>query len=1330
MTKQEKESTHMRSGSHNNSNNKAPRHRYENKGHASTQRLSKEQILERQREHQLARQARIPALSVPANLPVAAFVDELQQAIAKHSVVIVAGETGSGKTTQLPKLALAAGCGLNGWIGHTQPRRLAARMVAARLAEELGSPLGGPHALVGSKVRFADHSHPDHLIKVMTDGVLLMELIRDRRLQQYDTLIIDEAHERSLNIDFLLGYLKQLQVTRPELKLIITSATLDSDRFSAFFEGAPILNIPGKTYPIEMRYRPLYENELEMSEGIFHAIDELQTYGSGDVLVFLPGEREIRETQRYLEGKISNMNILPLYSRLNAAAQERIFHPKSSERRVILATNVAETSLTVPGIRYVVDTGLARISRYLPRQKIERLQVEPIDQSSARQRAGRCGRTMPGVCIRLYAEEDLLARPAYPDPEVLRTSLAGVVLKMAALHMGSVESFPWLNPPASRAIVEAHQSLQELGALDDNLECTTLGKALSKLPLEPRLGAMLLSAHDQDVLMEALIILSGHATGDPRERPLEKAQAADQAHRIFVDERSDFLGWLKLWDAIETHTEGKTRRQQQDWFDRNFINGRRVHEWQAFFDQLAEQLDTLGWSLNKRHIVSEPQPNQTGSSTPSKKDKQHSREASSSPQALGADVFSARLHQALLIGVLDWVGQWQPEHQSYLGSRGQRFQIHPSSALKKRKPLWIMAGEQIETTQRFGREVAECDPAWIEHVAAHRLSRQYLEPHWEHKTQQPVAFERISFGQLVLFARRKVRYAPIDPEAAREIMLRDALVGGRLECDLPFWIHHRSQLQRLEEWQIRDRSHRALLDEERLYRWYADKIPAEIFDLRSLKQWHNQLEPASQQALEWAMDDVVWQSDGVEWKQFPDEWVIDGISFHLRYCYDPKRNDDGVTLEVPLPHLNRLSDDAVSWNVPGLWREIIADRIKALPKLYRQRFLPPDAWVTRFLEHQTPFKENLETALWQFLRSQVHEWKTEAMLPWDKPRPQHLALGLEVQDEKGEAVGYFRSVDDAKAAFSQQAGQAFQETVQDVFAVRYVPSWDWPAADLAQSVQWGNANNAMTVFSALQAEGDQGVALQYFETSLIAEKAHLNGVLHLLKYHLKRELEQQIPQLKNATALMLPFRSVADVEAWQRALTQVVLQRAAWGEDEVLPWKVSEFDVLKQRTRTRLPAVVQAALQHMQSIGQAYIKLNQAIQALQAGHPLKTVAVQRRDRLLPADWMALTPWSQWGHLSRYLEALNRRVQRYAEQRDRDSRNSQNWENWWNRWQASCQRWIRVSEPVPAVLLEFRWQLEELAVSLWAQELKTPYPISFKRIEKTWEGITKELAVRT
>jgi ATP-dependent helicase HrpA len=1282
---------------------------------------------EAQQERAASRAARIPRLTIPGILPVAAYADELKAAIENHPVIIVAGETGSGKTTQLPKLALAAGCGRHGWIGHTQPRRLAARMVATRLAEELGSPLGGAQALVGSKIRFSDQSHPDQLLKVMTDGVLLMELVRDRRLQQYDTLIIDEAHERSLNIDFLLGFLKQLRTQRPDLKIIITSATLDAERFSSFFDGAPVFNIPGKTYPIEFRYNPLYvsteqKNEsIDLAEGIAQGIEELELNGPGDVLVFLPGEREIRETLRYLETRFRNKTLLPLYSRLNMAAQQQIFHPKGGEQRIILATNVAETSLTVPGIRYVIDSGLARIARYLPRQKVERLQVEPIDQASARQRAGRCGRTMPGICIRLYAEDDLLGRSVYPDPEVQRTSLAGVVLKMAALHLGPVESFPWLSPPSGRAITDAYQTLQELGALTEQLECTTLGKALAKLPLEPRIGAMLLAAHDHNVLTEALIILSGHATGDPRERPMEKAQAADQAQKIFVDERSDFLGWLKLWDGIEANSEGKTRRQQQDWFDRHFLNGRRVHEWQAFFDQLAEQLDTLGWSLNPRRDLEEAEVPSSSNAPHSAPKKPHPSQTINHPAQTNTptNLFIADLHQALLIGLLDWVGQWQPEQQNYMGPRGQRFQIHPSSALKKRKPTWIIAGEHIETTQRFAREIAECDPLWIERVAPHRLSRQYVEPHWDHKTQQPIAFERLSFGQLVLFARRKVRYALIDAIESREVLLRNALAGGQLDCKLPFWLHHQSQLQRLEEWQIRDRSQRALLDEERLYRWYADRIPSTVLDLRDLTKWYEGLNPSEQKSLEWPMEAVVWQSDGLEWQQFPDEWMIDGIAFPLRYCHDPRREDDGVTLDIPLAHLNRIEKRRTSWNVPGLWREIITERIKALPKLYRQRFLPAEQWVTRFLEAVEPYSDTLDTALWQFLRTHLTEWKPEARLPWEKPRPLHLTLGLRILDESGNTLGYFRTFNEAKAQWVDHAEQAFQETVQDKRDT-LPPSWEWPTKDIPLELELGSAGNSMLVFPALQPEGDEGVTVHYFETAIMAHSKHQEGVLHLLQRLLKKELEQQIPNLKNASALMLPFRTLADIPSWQNHFAQTILQRAAWGEDEALPRSTAEFDTLRQRTRTRLPAVAQSALQHLQTIGQQYAKLNLAIQALPAGHPVKTIATQRRDILVPSNWIATTPWSNWDDLSRYLEALFRRIQRF--QPERDKRNHQNWENWWNRWQSRCQKWTRAGETVPAPLAEFRWNLEELAVSLWAQELKTPYPISFKRIEKMWQDV--------
>ena len=885
----------------------------------------------------------IPELAFPEHLPVCARRDDIAAALRGHPVVIVCGETGSGKTTQLPKIALAAGRGTKGRVGMTQPRRIAAKSVAARIAEETNTRLGG---LVGWQVRFTDQVGPESRIKVMTDGILLAETQSDPEFRGYDTLILDEAHERSLNIDFLLGYLKTLLPRRPELKLVISSATLEADRFSAYFGGAPVVEVSGRTYPVEVRYRPvkpLFPRERGRGEGatsdkatvapssptlppegegsteaLLDAVDELAREGPGDILVFLPGEREIREAQESLrKHHPPHTEILPLFARLSVAEQEKVFQPHGG-RRIVLATNVAETSLTVPGIRYVVDAGLARVKRYSLRNKIEQLKIEKVAQAAANQRAGRCGRVAAGVCIRLYDEQDFLARPQYTTPELLRSSLAGVILRMKSLHLAEIDAFPFLDPPESKRVRDGQQLLVELGALDEAGHLTSIGKQLAHLPVDPRIGRMLIAARDMACLAEMLVIAAYLSVQDPRDRPLERQEAADQKHRRFIDENSDFVSLLKLWQHIDQlNVHRKSQRKFREALQADFLSPNRVREWRDVFGQLSTQVKELGWKASDA---------QRGLSTESNQD----------PNSVLATRYSA-LHQALLPGLLGNLGMLT-EDGVYLGARDMKFALFPGSGVKK-KPKWVMAAEIVETRRVYARTVAKIEPEWIEHAARHLLKVSYADAHWAKKPAHVAASMRATLYGLPVVNGRKVHYGPIDPVKSRELFIRGALVEGEYECRAPFFLHNRKLLEEIDDLAHRSRNARVAVDEETLFRWFDDRIPEGIHNGAAFEKWRREAEAKSPRLLHLSRADLLDQR-GADAADFPPELDLSGVRFPLAYRFDPGAEDDGVTLLVPLAALNQVPATPCEWLVPGLLEEKIAALIKGLPQSIRRAFVP------------------------------------------------------------------------------------------------------------------------------------------------------------------------------------------------------------------------------------------------------------------------------------------------------------------------------------------------------------------------------------------------------
>ncbi len=1255
-------------------------------------------------ERRRRRALRRPEITYPADLPVAQQADAIAAAIRGHQVVIVAGATGSGKTTQLPKICLALGRGERGLIGHTQPRRIAARAVATRIAQELGGSVG---ELVGYKVRFTDHTQPDAFVKLMTDGILLAETQGDPLLAAYDTLIVDEAHERSLNIDFLLGYLHQLLPRRPDLKVIITSATLDAERFAAHFATevagarvpAPIIEVSGRLYPVEVRYRPLKtadeesDDEEEMEDAIVAAAEDLWRDAPGDMLVFLPGEREIRETAALLRRSLArrpyarDVEILTLYARLSVPEQQRVFTPGNG-RRIVLATNVAETSLTVPGIRYVIDTGLARIKRYSVRNKTTLLQIEKIAQAAANQRAGRCGRVAAGVCVRLYSEDDFAARPPYTDPEILRSSLASVILRMAALDMGTVEQFPFLEPPLPRAVADGYQLLQELGAVTEERALTPLGRELARLPVDARIGRMILEGRERGCLAEVLVIASALSVPDPRERPLEKQQAADQAHLRFRDERSDFLSLIALWQFFEGELARKqSHRALVEACRAQFVSWLRLREWRDVHAQLAAIAKEQGWRWEDRL-----------------------------PETHDARRYQS-LHEALLSGLLGNIGQRAEDGDGFNGARGVRFFLHPGSGIARKPPKWVLAAELVETARLFARCAARVEPEWIEAIAGEHVKRDYFEPRWDGDRGEVVASERVQLYGLTLVPRRQVSFGRIDPVVAREVFIREALVPASLATKGAFLAHNRRLVAEVMALEHKARRQDVLVDEESIASFYAARVPTEVHSLAAFERWRADAERGDPQLL-FMTREALMRHDAAsitqEW--FPDALVLDGTRLPLRYRFAPGHPLDGLTLTVPLALLNQIDAARLSWLVPGMLREKVTFLLKALPKQWRNRLMPLPDVVTAFLAQDRADGDALPDALRAFVRARLGD--TPAADVWDGTTlPAHLLMNLRVVDDAGTELAQGRDLPSLRAQLGEAAQLSFAEAGPAIER-RGLRSWD--LGDLPETITRRKGAQRLTGYPALVDEGDS-VAIVLLDTPEAAQASTRAGVVRLLRIALKDQLlrYEKAPPGFQAAALALkaavpPDRLLADVLG-------AVCDRAFVGDDE-LPRSERAFGEQVKRARTRLPAVADSAFRLLADIAAAYQGLNQRLGALPVSLARLGAEVRsRRDALIHPGFFCATPWAQLAHLPRYLRALDRRLAKYPDDPARDARHGGAMADWWQRYRDRLDR-NRAAGRDESGLPAFRWLLEELAVSLFAQELKTPFPVSFKRVEKVWHDI--------
>ncbi|MGH8705122.1 MAG: ATP-dependent RNA helicase HrpA [Burkholderiales bacterium] len=1224
------------------------------------------------------RAQRLARLSKPLfdpALPVSQKREEIAGTIAHHPVVIVCGETGSGKTTQIPKILLEMGRGAAGFIGHTQPRRIAARSVAARLAEELKVELGGA---VGYKVRFHDKVRPDTFIKLMTDGILLAETQGDPELRAYDTLILDEAHERSLNIDFLLGYLKRLMPRRADLKLVITSATIDAERFSRHFDGAPVIEVSGRLYPVEVRYRPVEGDREdttreEEEEALTAAVEEVCREGPGDVLVFLPGEREIREAAEALRKRRparpgETHELLPLYARLSAAEQDRVFRPGRA-RRIVLATNVAETSLTVPRIRYVVDTGLARVKRYSYRNKVEMLRVENVSQAAAKQRAGRCGRVADGVCVRLYSEEEFKARPAFTDPEVLRSSLAAVILRALSLDLGRVEEFPFLDPPGPRAIADGYALLAELGAVDEGNALTDVGRELARLPLDPRIGRMLIAARDEGCLEQMLVIAAALSVQDPRERPLERASAADERHARFADERSDFLAFLKLWKAFG---HGASRSQCRE----SFISYPRMREWRDIHGQLHQSVAELGW-----------------------------RESSANPEK--AEGYRA-IHRALLAGLLGNAGMKDEQEGSYSGARGIKLWVHPGSGTKK-PGRWIVAAELVETTRLFARTVATIEPRWIEEVGAHLLKRHRERPRWEKSRAQVVAVERGTLYGLPLYGDRRVHFGPLDPGLAREIFLRAALVEGDYETRAPFFAHNRRLVAEIERLEHKARRPDILVDDELILAFYDARVPQGIHNGADFEKWRREAERADPRTLQLRREDLMrHEAAGITTDNFPHELRIGPNRFTLEYHFEPRSPRDGVTMTVPVALLNQVPAARCEWLIPGLLREKAQALAKGMPQRLRAKLGPLDEFARRFVAAVAPADTALASALARHMRTELNlEVPADAFRP--DSVPPHLRMNFRVLDDQGRQLGMGRDIVALKRALAPETEAVLQGAASAAPGER--PA-GWTFGDLAEIMEIRRGGRTLVGYPALVDAGD-AVTLQVYDSPEKARAIHRAGVRRLLAIAFRDRLRE----IEKGLAKDVTLRRLKD------DLLGAALERTFLADS--LPMRQADFAQRVAEGRSRLSLIAQEMQRLAATMLAEHAQVEKRVAAAHKAFPQAAEDVRQQcARLLQDGFLGRTPWERLQHFPRYLRAAAMRLDKLRADPARDAQRARELAPLEQGYRRELAARTRSGAALPE-LEQFGWLLEELRVALFAQELKTPVPVSAKRLAKLWNTIREQ-----
>ncbi|MGV4986932.1 ATP-dependent RNA helicase HrpA [Streptomyces sp. NRAIS4] len=1247
------------------------------------------------------RRALVPAVTYPEQLPVSQKKDVIAAAIRDHQVVIVAGETGSGKTTQIPKICLELGRGVRGMIGHTQPRRIAARTVAERVAEELRTPLGES---VGWKVRFTDQVNPDAtFIKLMTDGILLAEIQTDRELRAYDTIIIDEAHERSLNIDFLLGYLAQLLPKRPDLKVVITSATIDPERFSRHFGDAPIIEVSGRTYPVEVRYRPLLEEYAEDAAdadrdqitAIIDAVEELQKEGPGDILVFLSGEREIRDTADALEKKKYRFTeVLPLYARLSHAEQHRVFQPHTG-RRIVLATNVAETSLTVPGIKYVIDPGFARISRYSHRTKVQRLPIEPISQASANQRKGRCGRTSDGICIRLYSEDDFVTRPEFTDAEILRTNLASVILQMTAAGLGDIEKFPFIDPPDHRNIRDGVQLLQELHALDPaqkdpRKRLTDTGRKLAQLPVDPRLARMVLEAERNGCVREVMVIAAALSIQDPRERPADKQAQADQQHARFKDETSDFLAYLNLWRYIREQQKERGSSSFRRMCKQEYLNFLRIREWQDIYTQLRTVAKQMGIHLNEE------------------------------------DAADDRVHISLLAGLLSHIGMKDVKDgnkNEYLGARSAKFAIFPGSALFKKQPKFMMSAELVETSRLWARVNAKIEPDWVEPLAGHLLKRTYSEPHWEKDQAAVMAYEKVTLYGVPIVAQRKVNYGRIDPETSRELFIRNALVEGDWRTHHKFFADNRKLLSEVEELEHRARRRDIVVDDETLFDFYDQRVPEHVVSGAHFDSWWKRKRHEQPDFLDFEREMLIRESaEAVTKADYPDSWRQGQLKFRVTYQFEPGADADGVTVHIPLQVLNQVTDEGFDWQIPGLREEVVTELIRSLPKPIRRHYVPAPNYAKAFLEKAVPLQEPLTVTMARELKRAVGVPFEADDFDWSKI-PDHLKITFRIVDERRRKLAEDKDLEALKLQLKPKARKALSQAAAATASREGGESLerkgltDWTIGTLTRVFETRRAGQPVKAYPALVDDGDT-VSVRLFDTEAEQAEAMWKGTRRLILRNIPvNPAKFASEKLTNAQKLALSANPHGSIQALFDDCAMAAADKliADFGGPV---WDEESYRKLYDKVRAEIVDTTVRTVTQVQQVLAAWQACERRLKAVGSPTLLANLTDVRKqlDALVKPGFVTWAGIRRLPDLMRYLVAADRRLQQMPTNVQRDTTRMEKVHEMQDEYAWLLEQ-LPKGRPVPSSVLDIRWMIEELRVSYFAHALGTAYPVSDKRIVK-------------
>ncbi|MGY1525707.1 ATP-dependent RNA helicase HrpA [Streptomyces sp. MN3] len=1266
-------------------------------------------------ERMTARRARVPEVRYPEQLPVSQKKDVIAEAIRDHQVVIVAGETGSGKTTQIPKICMELGRGVRGMIGHTQPRRIAARTVAERVAEELDTPLG---EAVGWKVRFTDQVDPEAtFVKLMTDGILLAEIQTDRELRAYDTIIIDEAHERSLNIDFLLGYLAQLLPKRPDLKVVITSATIDPERFSRHFDDAPIIEVSGRTYPVEVRYRPLLEEESDDADrdqitAITDAVEELMAEGPGDILVFLSGEREIRDTADALNKKrYRSTEVLPLYARLSHAEQHRVFQQHGG-RRIVLATNVAETSLTVPGIKYVIDPGFARISRYSHRTKVQRLPIEPVSQASANQRKGRCGRTSDGICIRLYSEDDFLSRPEFTDAEILRTNLASVILQMTAAGLGEIEKFPFIDPPDHRNIRDGVQLLQELGALDPTQKdprkrLTQTGRKLAQLPVDPRLARMVLEADRNGCVREVMVIAAALSIQDPRERPADKQTQADQQHARFRDETSDFLAFLNLWRYVREQQKERGSSSFRRMCKQEYLNFLRIREWQDIYAQLRTVAKQMGIHLNDQ------------------------------------DAPADRVHVSLLAGLLSHIGMKDVKESKdsgqgggrrdggrneYLGARNAKFAVFPGSALFKKPPRFVMSAELVETSRLWARVNAKIEPEWVEPLAEHLLKRTYSEPHWEKDQAAVMAYEKVTLYGVPIVAQRKVNYGRIDAELSRELFIRNALVEGDWRTHHKFFADNRKLLTEVEELEHRARRRDILVDDETLFDFYDQRIPDHVVSGAHFDSWWKHKRREQPDFLDFEREMLIRESaDAVTKADYPDIWRQGPLKFRVTYQFEPGADADGVTVHIPLQVLNQVTDEGFDWQIPGLREEVVTELIRSLPKPIRRNYVPAPNYAKAFLERAVPLQEPLTVTMARELKRMVGVPFEAEDFDWSRV-PDHLKVTFRIVDERRRTLAEDKDLEALKLKLRPKARKALSQAAaataqrQGGESLERKGLTDWTIGSLTRVFETRRAGQPVKAYPALVDDGDS-VSVRLFDSEAEQAEAMWKGTRRLILLGIPvNPAKFASEKLTNPQKLALSANPHGSVQALFDDCAMAAADKliADFGGPV---WDEESYRKLFDKVRAEIVDTTVRAVGQVQQVLAAWQACERRLKGVRSPALLPNLQDVRTqlDGLVKPGFVTEAGLRRMPDLMRYLVAADRRLQQMPTNVQRDTTRMAKVHEMRDEYAWLLEQ-MPQGRPVPQQVRDIRWMIEELRVSYFAHALGTAYPVSDKRIVKAIDAV--------